>query len=94
MVNIQPVLVWNNGQEIEATVLSAVIISDDLATNAQFYYQLLSAPIVDVDGLTVNNGQSLVSGNVGMSGEDYISWDDSNSAAYEFVAAQLNLIII
>jgi hypothetical protein len=94
MVNIQPVLVWNNGQEIEATVLSAVIISDDLATNAQFYYQLLSAPIVDVDGLTVNNGQSLVGGNVSMGGEDYISWDDSNSAAYQFVADQLNLTII
>lgn len=94
MVNIQPVLVWNNGQELEASVLSAVIISDDLATNAQFYYQLLSASIVDEDGNLVSSGQSLVSGNVGMSGTDYSSWDGSNSAAYTFVADQLNLTII
>ena len=94
MVNIQPVLVWNNGQELEASVLSAVLISDDLATNAQFYYQLLSAPTVDVDGIVLNNGQALASGNVSMTGTDYTSWNGSNTAAYAFVADQLNLTII
>lgn len=94
MVNIQPVLVWNNGQELEASVLSAVIISDDLATNAQFYYQLLSAPVVDEDGNVVSSGQALANGNVSMSGTDYSSWNGSNSAAYTFVADQLNLTII
>jgi hypothetical protein len=29
-----------------------------------------------------------------MSGDDYINWDDSNDAAYLYIAEKLNLTII
>jgi hypothetical protein len=29
-----------------------------------------------------------------MSGEDYLNWDDSNNAAYAYIADKLNLTIL
>ena len=55
-----------------------------MATTAQFYYELKEA----VSGSTLSNG------NVSMDGQDYIDWDNSNEAAYVYVAGKLNLTII
>jgi hypothetical protein len=88
MVNIQPISVWKDGAEKTASVLHAVIINDDMSTNAQFYYQLKSADTED------QSGEFLVGGNIGMSGEDYQSWDDSNASAYNYIADKLNLTIV
>lgn len=88
MVNIQPVSVWKDGVEKSASILQAVIINDDMATNAQFYYQLKSADTEE------QSGEFLVGGNVGMNGDDYQAWDDSNAQAYQFIANKLNLTII
>ena len=93
MVNIQPVSVWKDGVEKSASILQAVIINDDMATNAQFYYQLKSADTHDAEGSTIS-GEFLVGGNVSMSGEDYTNWDDSNAQAYQYIANKLNLTII
>jgi len=29
-----------------------------------------------------------------MDGQDYIDWDNSNEAAYQYIAGKLNLVII
>lgn len=82
-LQIQPVNVWYKGEEKVATILQSKIIDDDMATSATFYYQLLS-----------EDGQSLNGGNVGMDGQDYIDWDNSNDQAYQYIAGKLNLTII
>ena len=92
MKSIQSVSVWFNGEEKQATILNASIIADDMATSATFYYQLMESS-QDEEGNNVI-GQGLASGNVSMSGEDYENWDDSNDAAYQYIASKLNLVII
>jgi hypothetical protein len=86
-VQIQPVNIWNNGQSKQASELDARIIFDDLATSAQFYYELKEV-VEGVSGATLSNG------NVSMDGQDYLDWDNSNQAAYVYVASKLNLTII
>jgi hypothetical protein len=89
-VQIQPVSIWVNGQSKQASELDARIIFDDLATTAQFYYELKEV----VDGVSV---ATLSNGNVLMDGQDYIDWGSSadiNQAAYVYVASKLNLTIV
>jgi hypothetical protein len=89
MKTIQPVTVWFNGEEQEATVLSAFASSDNLLNSASFSYQLLKQQ----EYSTMNFGLSgLVSGSLSMSGEAYDNWD-TNDYAYEWIAQQLNLTI-
>jgi hypothetical protein len=84
---IQPVSIWVNGQSKQASELDAKIIFDDLATTAQFYYELKEV----VNGVSV---ATLSNGNVSMDGQDYIDWDNSNEEAYVYIAGKLNLVII
>lgn len=86
MKSIEPIQVWKNGEEKQANTLSLVLINDDLATNATFYYQLIASE----EGAS----EQLADGNVSMSSEDYTNWDGSNDAAYSFCAGKLNLTII
>jgi hypothetical protein len=89
MKTIQPVTVWYNGEEQEATVLSAIASSDNLLDSASFTYQLLKQVALN----PMNAGLSgLVSGQLTMTGEAYQNWDN-NDYAYEWVAGQLNLTI-
>lgn len=88
--SIQPVQVWKNGEEKQANKFSLILINDDLATNANFYYQLISS-VVDGEN---ESSEMVADGNCSMSGDDYLGWDGSNDAAYSFVAGKLNLVII
>ena len=92
MKSIQNVSVWFNGEEKQANILTASIIADDMATSATFYYQLMESSLDAENNLVV--GQGLASGNVTMAGQDYQDWDDSNNAAYDFIAGKLNLTIV
>ena len=91
MKSINNVQVWKNGEEKQANTLNAVLINDDLATNANFYYQLI-AKTIDSEGN--ESSENLADGNVSCSGQDYIDWDNSNESAYEYIAGKLNLTII
>jgi hypothetical protein len=91
-VQIQPVSIWNNGQSKQASELDARIIYDDLATSCTFYYELKEVS-QDEEGNNVS-GSALSVGNVSMDGQDYIDWDNSNEAAYVYIAGKLNLVII
>lgn len=89
MKSIEPIQIWKNGESFEATILNAYIINDNLMSSCTFYYQLCAS---DEDPLVI--GQTLADGNVTMSGDDYTNWDDSNDAAYSYIAEKLNLTII
>jgi hypothetical protein len=93
MKSIEPVTIWKNGESFEANLLNAYIINDNLATACTFYYQLcISGQPTEDEPLII--GQTLADGNVTMSGEDYLNWDDSNNAAYAYIADKLNLTIL
>jgi hypothetical protein len=81
MKTIEAVSIWDNGQVLEATILNAYCINDNLSTSGTFYYSLLS-----------NSSQQLTQGNLTMTGEEYQAWQ-TNEYAYDWVAAQLNLTI-
>jgi hypothetical protein len=86
MKQIQPVSIWYNGQMLQATIYNMSSISDDLNTQAVFYYQLFN-----------NTNLQLADGNLTMTGFDYEAYStspDSNSYAYQWGATQLNLTII
>ncbi len=93
MVNIQPVTIWKDGTSKQASVLVMRSIFDDLATSANFYYELKEADSQDAEGNTVS-GSVLSVGNVSMSGDDYSDWSGDNAEAYAFAASQLNLTIV
>ena len=90
MKAIQNVQVWKNGEEKLANTFNLILINDDLKSSATFYYQLLASS--EEEGNV--SSEMLVDGNVGMSGEDYQNWDDSNDGAYNYCAGKLNLVII
>ena len=86
MKAIQPVLIWANGANSQATQLSLTIINDNLSTSATLYYQLLS-----------EDGTQLAQGNLTIDGEEYQSWGESsdiNNAAYEIAATKLSLTLV
>jgi hypothetical protein len=91
MKQIQQVQVWKNGEEKQANAFNLILINDDLATSANFYYQLLASSTNEEGNVS---SEMLADGNCGMSGEDYQNWDDSNDGAYNYVAGKLNLVII
>lgn len=82
MKNITPISIWKNGESTQASVLTAMIVGDNLHSLCTFYYELKTV-----------DGEVLANGNVGMSGTEYENWDGSNDAAYTYIANQLNLTI-
>ena len=86
MKAIQPVSIWANGVNSEATQLLLTIINDNLSTSATLYYQLLT-----------EDGIQLAQGNLTIDGEEYQTWgeaSDVNSEAYTIAAAKLSLTLI
>lgn len=93
MKSIEPIQIWKNGESFEANLLNAYIINDNLATSCSFYYQLCSSG-EGTEAMPLVIGQTLADGNVTMSGEDYLNWDNSNEQAYSYITEKLNLTII
>jgi hypothetical protein len=91
MKTIQPVTVWFNGEEIQATILGAIAQNDNLVNSATFQYQLLKE--ASMPGSLYVYTQSVVTNYLTMTGEDYDNWD-TNDYAYNWLAQQLNLTII
>jgi len=90
MKQIQPVQIWYKGQLINATIFNLYSINDNLIDTAVFYYALYSGSLDEL-------GILLSSGNITMSGTDYVTYESSptsNDFAYSWGASQLNLILI
>jgi hypothetical protein len=82
MKKIEPISIWDNGTNQNATILNAYCINDNLSTSAAFYYALMSSDKIQ-----------LAQGNLTMSGDAYEQWE-ADSYAWDWIAAQLNLTII
>ena len=83
MKQIEKVSIWDNGTNQSAEILNSYGTNLTLGVSATFYYALMS-----------DTKQTLATGNLTMSGEDYQKWSDSDDYAWEFVATKLNLVII
>ena len=93
MRKIQPITAWKNGEQLEANLLNAYIINDNLATSCSFYYSLNTSG-EGTEAMPLIMGQVVAEGNLTMSGDDYIAWDNSNEQAYQYIAEKLNLTLI
>ena len=91
MKTIQPVSVWFQGEEVEATVLSSNCIYDNLSTSAQFSYQLIQV-VVNPENPYIEQLIIVVSGTIIMDGQTYLDWD-TNDYAYNWIAQELKLTI-
>ena len=92
MAVIQPVKIWQNGVEKEATILNVSSYQDNLLNEATFNYTLGKPYEADL-----LNNSTYATGSLIISGQDYIDWDtqtNANEWAYSWVATQLNLVII
>lgn len=90
MKTIQPVKVWYNGSEVDATILNASIQNDNLKDSATFNYQLMALFPSGMQGQLFP--MSVANNFLTMTGEDYEKWD-TNDYAYEWIAKKLNLVI-
>jgi hypothetical protein len=93
MKQIEPVQVWKNGEQLEATLLNATIVNDNLESACTFYYQLLTGGD-GTEAMPITYSQSVAEGNISLSGEDYLGWNGSNDYAYDYIAEKLNLTLI
>jgi len=83
MKQINPVPMWINGKNVNAEFINVISVNDNLQNSATFYYQLLSV-----------TNDVLVTGNLTMSGDEYLNWNGTNQAAFVWSAKQLNLTLI
>lgn len=93
MKQIDAVTIWKNGESQEANLLNAYIINDNLSSSCSFYYQLCSSG-EGTEAYPLVIGQTLAEGNVTLDGENYLAWDNSNEAAYVYIAEKLNLTLV
>jgi hypothetical protein len=93
MKKIEAVTIWKNGESQEANLLNAYIINDNLQSSCAFYYSLCASG-EGTEAMPLVIGQTLAEGNIAMTGEDYLAWDNSNEAAYVYIAEKLNLTLI
>ena len=97
MKQIEPVLIWTNGVSKTAEYLQVTGINDNYESAAVNYWQLFTK-VVDAEGVE-SQGESVAQGNSSISGQDYINWGDQpamsiNEWIYNFVASELNLVIL
>jgi hypothetical protein len=87
MKTIQEILIWDNGQTLEAKILNAYAINVTLGTSATFYYALFS------ETADSSVGQMLKEGNVSMDTKTYLEWGNNDDFVWNFIAEKLKLTI-
>ena len=95
MIQIQPVPIWVNGGNQDANVFNLSIVNDNLSSWATLYYQLGKA--ADVTDLQNTSVTWLQAGNLSISGQEYIDWNNQpnvNAWIYTWAIAQLNLTVV
>jgi hypothetical protein len=93
MRKIEQVQIWKNGEQLEATLLNATIVNDNLESSCTFYYQLLTGGD-GTEAMPITSGQSVAEGNISLNGDNYLDWNGSNDFAYSYIAEKLNLTLI
>lgn len=97
MKAIQPINIWINGEQKIGEYLTVFCVYDNYESQAQNCWQI-NAKMLAEDGSDMK-GEMLASGNLTISGQDYINWGDQpamsiNDWIYNWSASQLNLVII
>jgi hypothetical protein len=97
MKQIQPVIIWFNGNQDTAHYLQVTCTYDNNESTATEFYQLFSM-FVDGNGVETP-AQQLAQGYISISGQNYIDWGNQpamsvNAWIYQFVANQINVVII
>jgi hypothetical protein len=93
MRKIQPIQAWKNGEQLEANLLNAIIINDNLQSSCSFYYSLCASG-EGTEAMPLVIGQTVAEGNITMDGENYLAWDGDNDYAFTYIAEKLNLTLI
>lgn len=96
-MTIQPVMVWQNGQQKEANNFVMRIVNDNLETACIFYYEMQNVEEIVENTQSTTTVDVLAFGNLTLEGAEYQTWDADPSAnewAYNWAAAQLNLVLI
>ena len=93
MRKIEPITAWKNGEQLEANLLNAYIINDNLQSSCSFYYSLNTSG-QGTESMPIVMGQVLTEGNIPLDGENYLAWDGSNDYAFAYIAEKLNLTLI
>jgi hypothetical protein len=93
MRKIEPVQIWKNGEQLEASFLKATIVNDNLESACTFYYQLMTGGD-GTEAMPITYAQSIAEGNISLGGENYLDWNGSNDFAYCYIAEKLNLTLI
>ncbi len=88
MKQVQPITVWSNGQEVTVDVLNSYVLSDNLSSQAVFYYAIGTLITEPAGGIN-----TVLSGQLTMTGQDYYDYQ-TNQYAWDWVASQLNLTIV
>jgi hypothetical protein len=93
MRKIEPITAWKNGEQLEANILNAYIINDNLQSSCSFYYSLNTSG-EGTEAMPLIMGQAVAEGNLTMDGEQYLAWNGSNDYAFDYIAEKLNLTLI
>jgi hypothetical protein len=93
MKRIEPITAWKNGEQLEANLLNAYIINDNLQSSCSFYYSLNTSG-EGTEAMPLIMGQAVAEGNLTMDGENYLAWNGSNDYAFSYIAEKLNLTLI
>jgi hypothetical protein len=93
MKRIEPITAWKNGEQLEANLLNAYIINDNLQSSCSFYYSLNTSGD-GTEAMPLVLGQVVAEGNITLDGENYLAWDGSNDYAFSYIAEKLNLTLI
>jgi len=91
MKQIEPVQIWTNGVSKTAEFLNANGINLTLGVSEKFEW-LLYTKVTDAEG-NESAGECIANGNLTMEGAYYQAWQQ-DSFAWEWVASQLNLVIL
>ena len=81
MKQIQPISIWDAGQQKQADILNAFGAKLTLGVSATFDYTLS------------NEQEQLAKGQLTLEGDDYQQWD-VDDFAWDWIASQLNLTIV
>lgn len=102
IMKIQPVKIWKDGREYTAEMMDVYGTHDNFKTSATVFYGLYELAVVEPteerDGMPVHApGTLLASGNIEISGDDYLNWGntgDVNAEIFAYVAGKLGLTIV
>lgn len=104
MRRINPLPIWIGGQTKQAEFLSGKIIEDDLNTKCLIRWKIYEEVITIYDETNpkpddtypdrVVKYNELSTGQLTITGDEYVNWDGSNNQAYEIIASKLNLTLV